>query len=108
MAEQPSSERSIFLAAIEHGAAAERAAFLERACGGDRRLRADVEALLAAHDRLGDITPVPDATRTGVDAPGPAVGEQPGAEMGPYRLLQELGAGGMGTVFLAEQREPVQ
>jgi hypothetical protein len=61
MAARP-SEQSIFLHAIELGSPAERAAYLDAACAGDRALRTDVEALLAAHDQLGGGTPPPPET----------------------------------------------
>src|SRR5262249_25545263 len=77
----------------------------EQACGGDAALRASVEALLQADvgatGFMDRPPPDPDAT---VDVPG---GELPGTSIGPYKLLQEIGAGGMGTVFMAEQLEPV-
>jgi hypothetical protein len=60
MNSQPASEKSIFEAAIERSLPAERAAYLDQACGGDQRLREEVEALLAAHDRLGKM---PEAAR---------------------------------------------
>jgi hypothetical protein len=56
MTEQHSSEKSIFLAALEKGSRAERAAYLDGACGDNLQLRGEVEALLAAHDRLGDLS----------------------------------------------------
>jgi hypothetical protein len=58
MTDRVLSERSIFEAAIEQGSPEERAAYLDRACGSDPGLRRQVEALLAAHERLGDI-PLP-------------------------------------------------
>jgi serine/threonine protein kinase/tetratricopeptide (TPR) repeat protein len=93
------SEKSIFLAALDQASPEERAAYLDTACGDDHQLRAAVEALLAAYERL----PAP-AT---VAAARPA-GESPGAWIGPYKLLQQIGEGGMGTVFMAEQTQPVQ
>jgi eukaryotic-like serine/threonine-protein kinase len=103
MIDQPASERSIFLEAIDLPTPEGRAAYLEAACGGDARLRADVEALLAAHDRLGG--PASGAGPTGT---ADATAERPVAVVGPYRLLQEIGEGGMGTVYLAEQVMPVR
>jgi serine/threonine protein kinase/formylglycine-generating enzyme required for sulfatase activity len=101
MTDQRFSERSIFEAAIEKGSPEERAAYLSQACGSSSGLRQGVEALLAAHERLGDI-PV-SAT---VDAP--AVTERPGTLIGPYKLLQQIGEGGFGVVFMAEQSEPIR
>jgi serine/threonine protein kinase/tetratricopeptide (TPR) repeat protein len=103
-APQP-SEKSIFLAAIDVGPA-ERSAFLDRACAGDAALRGAVEALLEAHgspQRLLD-TPVTGAPT--IDERQPA--EWPGTAVGPYRLLEQIGEGGFGVVYLAEQAQPVR
>jgi eukaryotic-like serine/threonine-protein kinase len=106
MAQTQSLEKSLFLAAIEIDSAAERAAYLEKTCAGNHSLRAEVEALLRANEkppRLLDNLPAGTAT---IDPPLSA--ERPGALIGPYKLLQQIGEGGMGTVFLAEQTHPVQ
>ena len=82
----------------------ERAAYLEQACAGDPALRASVEALLRANvgatGFLEQPSPAPGVT---VDAP---IREAPGTVIGPYKLLQQIGEGGMGTVFMAEQTSP--
>jgi serine/threonine protein kinase len=73
----------------------ERAAFLARECGSDRQLREDVAALLEAHDRTDGIL---EAVRSN---PPEQLGV--GERIGPYRVIRELGRGGMGLVVLAER-----
>jgi eukaryotic-like serine/threonine-protein kinase len=105
VAEKP-SEQSIFLHAVGLASPEGRAAYLEDVCRDNPRLRRELDALLAAHDRLGaDPTPSgPELSQT-TDEPTP---ERPGTVIGPYKLLQQIGEGGMGTVFMAEQSQPVQ
>ena len=106
MNNQPISEESIFLAAAEIASEQERRAYLDRACGDDPSLRASVEALLAAGAESGDLL---DVTRThvpAVDRSGSS--DRPGSVIGPYKLLQEIGEGGMGVVYMAEQSRPVK
>jgi len=105
MAEKP-SEQSIFLHAVGLASPADRAAYLEEVGRDNPRLRAEIDALLAAHDRLGAEQPPsrPKIART-IDEPAT---ERPGTVIGPYKLLQQIGEGGMGVVFMAEQTEPVR
>src|ERR1700722_5871818 len=86
----------------------ERAAYLERACGGDVELRRAIEALLQEYGQVGDfLEDPPNAART--KAKAEAVGiEKPGDFIGGYKLLRQIGEGGCGVVFLAEQSQPVQ
>jgi WD40 repeat protein/serine/threonine protein kinase len=85
----------------------ERAAFLEQACGGDDALRGRVEVLLQAHDNPGSFLGGPAAPPEASGRPRPSP-EGPGSRVGPYKLLQQIGEGGMGTVWMAEQAQPVQ
>src|SRR5215472_4350912 len=84
----------------------ERAAYLERACAGDPQLRAAVEALLRANVGASGFLeqPAPALFAT-VDEP---IREKPGTVFGPYKLLEQIGEGGMGTVWMSEQQEPVR
>jgi eukaryotic-like serine/threonine-protein kinase len=99
------NEQTIFTAAIEQDAD-QRAAFLDRACGADDTLRRRVERLLAQHDSAGSFLEHP-AAAVGVIL-GESISEHPGSRIGPYHLLEQIGEGGMGAVYLAEQKEPVR
>ena len=100
----PNQAKAIFLEAVEKHHPELWPAFLDQACAGEPELRSRVMVLLDAHREAGTAPPEhPVAT---IDEP--AVGERPGTVIGPYKLLQQIGEGGMGTVFLAEQTVPVQ
>src|SRR5438552_10199906 len=105
MVDPNQQEKSIFLQAIEIASVEERAAYLSVACEGNQRLRAEIEALLHAHEKPQALLDAPDFRSPTVDDP---VTERPGTVIGPYKLLQQIGEGGMGTVFMAEQTQPVQ
>jgi serine/threonine protein kinase/tetratricopeptide (TPR) repeat protein len=128
----PMSERELFIAAIQK-ATDDRPAFLDQACPGDPDLRRRVEILLEAHEMAGglldlsgqsrptadgmnattatpvdatfDQEPATNLTDTGAQRP---ITEGPGTRIVPYKLLQEIGEGGMGTVYMAEQEHPVR
>ena len=87
--------------------ASKRRLFLDEACDGDDLLRAEVEALLAADEAAGQFLAEP--TIDAQHAAARIVGsETVGSKIGHYTLLQSLGDGGFGTVFLAEQKYPVR
>src|SRR5271157_3994309 len=95
----------IFAAALRCSPA-ERGALLAAACADDPQLRAEVERLLADDD-----TASRDGSRdlpTAAAIPFRPIAEGPGARIGPYKLLQAIGEGGMGVVYLAEQDQPVR
>ena len=116
------TERTIFLDALEKTEPAERAAFLQEACGHNALLRQRVEQLLKAFDEGGSFMIAPPgqaiAPIDGTQAPtngsplpfsGPRpVAEGPSDRIGPYKLVERIGEGGMGIVFMAEQEVPVR
>jgi len=102
------SVKELFFAALELESSADRSAFLDRHCS-DAELRGRIEELLAADARESDFLEAPAAM------PDPTSmhesrqrGQEPGAAIGPYRLMEVVGEGGMGIVYVAEQLEPVR
>jgi serine/threonine protein kinase len=107
----PNRVKALFVAAVDLPPG-ERTAFVVRECGADAALRTRLDELLAAHDGAATVDAAPgtaaydpDATRTADTQPLGATGEVIG---GKYHLIDEVGTGGMGSVWRAEQRVPVK
>jgi eukaryotic-like serine/threonine-protein kinase len=106
-------ERAIFLSALERRTSGERSGYLDEACGDDRGLRNRLDQLLSAHDRQCDVLdkpiPAPELGPTVDKIPGflENPGICPGTQIGPYKLREQIGEGGFGVVYVAEQEKPV-
>jgi len=107
MKDTPNRDVDIFTAATRL-AGAERTAYLERACAGDSELRQRVEALLQAQERVGDFLEQSPPKSTVEARLRTFTTEKPGDRIGRYKLLQQIGEGGCGAVYMAEQEEPVR
>jgi tetratricopeptide (TPR) repeat protein/serine/threonine protein kinase len=99
-------EQSLFIEALEKEDPAERAAFLDRACAGDPALRQRLERLLQRHQQADSfLEPASVPSASTVAEP---LSEGPGTVLGPYKLLEQIGEGGFGIVFMAEQTQPIR
>jgi serine/threonine protein kinase/Flp pilus assembly protein TadD len=108
MAVHARDEKAIFLAALEQPGTSERDAYIREVCSGDTELLQRVKLLLSLHQQ----------SQGPLDAPPPGVGGSPtldlppsetcGTSIGPYKLMEQIGEGGMGLVFVAEQQQPVR
>jgi serine/threonine protein kinase len=106
-----SPEQAVFTEALRCPNLEARVAYLDGACGSDGALRRRVEALLRAAESAGDFLEQPPtglAAGDGSTLVVAALSEKPGDRIGRYKLLQQIGEGGCGVVYMAEQEEPVR
>ena len=101
MSQSRENVKTIFGKALQIQSPDELAEYLDRACAGDTSLRGEIEDLLGAIEKAGNFlgeSPPADAT---IDQP---IAEKPGTVIGPYKLLQKIGEGGVGVVYMADQK----
>ena len=100
------NEREIFEQALAIENTHDRTAYLDSVCTGDAPLRKHLDELFSAHAHMGSFLEEPMVAMTGTG--DGLVQEQPGSMIGPYKLLERIGEGGFGIVFMAEQVRPVR
>jgi serine/threonine protein kinase len=107
MSDTPKDAKGIFLAALDIQNPDERAAFVVRSCQGDDPLQKRVEDLLRAYGESGG--PLDKmAAAIATTRLGEPIREQVGSTIGPYKLMEQIGEGGFGLVFVAEQQQPIR
>ena len=102
------NEKEIFFRALEQPSVDKRQAFLDGACGGDMALRHKVDQLLEEHDATDSLLQTAAVSRGETWEDAVRLSEGPGDLIGRYKLLQKIGEGGFGVVYMAEQKAPVK
>jgi serine/threonine protein kinase/Tol biopolymer transport system component len=99
--------RKIFSEAIEKQTQQEREAYLDEVCRDHPSLRAEIDALLEAHYGQDDLLSGP-ILGSPATPPDSALSESPGTIIDKYKLLEQIGEGGMAVVYMAEQEKPIR
>lgn len=107
MGKHPVDIKLIFGEALEKKTAGERSAYLDKVCGNDADLRNKMEALLKAYEEADDVPDVP-IIGSEITLDSAPLTEGPGTKIGRYKLLQRIGEGGFGVVYMAEQERPIR
>jgi serine/threonine protein kinase len=107
MPNKPIDVKKIFAEALEQDSMQARSEYLDQACAEDAKLRQKIESLLRSHGKAGDFLEVP-PTDCDMILDAPPLTEGIGALIGPYKLLEEIGEGGMAVVYMAEQERPLR